>query len=402
MELNELPRRSSLTRTQLAGVSIPDSDITESAFASGLDIEPREYQLRVVGKTVRMFVGSHRDRRGGLEPPAYSVMIESPTGSGKTVMGLMVARFLQQQLGFSVGWVAMRRNLLVQAQRENHARRFDVDMKTISMFDKHPPQVDLLIIDEAQHDGAMSMANLHCHIRPRLVLGMTATPYRTDRIKLCFDKVIKDAGIHQLIQDGFLSRYHHFTIPDYKPEEVARFYLAQRERWGKSLVFFHRREQCEACRAVLRAAGVRVEVVTSKSDRQRQLADFENGRVDVLINMAILTEGFDCPDLQTVFCRPSGKSCTIQMAGRVLRKHGRIPFKQVVQCRQTRHPLLKTAMADEQYVWVDGTWRSLTLNRQIAAISDKTRRIVAQADVQLPKLVASRRARAVPWERQEP
>ena len=56
----------------------------------------------------------------------------------------------------------------------------------------------------------------------------------------------------------------------------------------------------------------------------------------------VLTEGFDDPSLRTVWVRPSGKGPTIQMAGRVLRKFGDT-VKQVVQCRQTRHPFVKTA-----------------------------------------------------------
>lgn len=365
----------------------------------GVAIEPRPYQLRIISKTVRMFTGEYVNRHGEQEPPANSVMIESPTGSGKTVMGLSVARRMQRQFGYSVGWVAMRRNLLTQAEEENRRRGFDVDMKLISMFDKTPPQVDLLMVDEAQHDGAMSMANLHCMIRPQKVLGLSATPYRTDRIKLCFDKVITDAGIHQLIQDGYLSRYRHFTIPEYTPEAVARFYTAEPQRWGKTLIFFHRLEECHACQRLLNDAGRHAEVVTAKSNRDQQLDDFVAGRVNVLINMAILTEGFDCPSLKTVFCRPSGKSCTIQMGGRVFRKHPELPLKQIVQCKKTPHPFIKTAMADEQYVWVDGAWRTLKLNQAINAITQNARRVIAQSQVALPKVVAANRAHPMPWER---
>ena len=116
--------------------------------------------------------------------------------------------------------------------------------------------MDMLIVDEAQHDVTMSMANLHCPLRPKKVLRLTATPFRTDRIKLCFDKVIRDAGIHQLIQDGYLSRYHDFTIPEYSPATVAEFLIQDPERWSKSLVFFHRQDQCDARWQVLAAAGL--------------------------------------------------------------------------------------------------------------------------------------------------
>ena len=179
---------------------------------------------------------------------AHSVLVESPTGSGKTIMGLEVARQMQRRYGFSIGWVAMRRNLLSQAEEENRRRGFGVDLKFISMFDKNPPQVDMLVVDEAQHDAAMSMANLHCTIHPKKILGLTATPFRTDRIKLCFDKVIKDAGIHQLIQDGYLSRYHHYTIPAYTPESGGRVSsFAMRGNGARRSSSFTARCNCEAC-----------------------------------------------------------------------------------------------------------------------------------------------------------
>jgi superfamily II DNA or RNA helicase len=370
-----------------------EAEPSASDLLAGTAVESRPYQLRIVSKTLSMFRGTYRDRAGELEPAAHSVMIESPTGSGKTVMALAIARQMQRDFGFSVGWVAMRRNLLAQAEEEDRRRGFGVNLVPISMFDKAPPSVDMLIVDEAQHDAAMSMADLHCTIRPKKVLGLTATPFRTDRIKLCFDKVIRDAGIHQLIQDGYLSRYHHFTIPDYTPSTVAQFLIQDPERWGKSLVFFHRQDQCDACWTILAAAGVPSEVVTANTDRERQLADFAADRIRVLINMLILTEGFDCPSLKTVFCRPSGRGCTIQMGGRVFRKHPDLPCKQIVQCKTTRHPFIRTAMADEQYVWADGQWRALTVNRQITAISERTRQIIAQAQVRLPTVVAAHRQR---------
>lgn len=385
-------------RSPAAGSSSNDLDAgLVDQLTGGLDIELRDYQLRIITKAIRLFAGTATGRSGEVEPAAASVMIESPTGSGKTVMGLTIARHLQRTHGYRVGWVAMRRNLLSQAMFENKRRRFDVDLQLISMFDKQPPAVDVLVVDEAQHDAAMSMANLHCAVRPKLILGLTATPFRTDRVKLCFDKVIRDAGIQQLIQDGFLSRYRHFTLPEYTPASVAECFLRERDRWGKSLMFFHRLDQCLDCLALLKVAGVRAEVVTAQTDRERQLDDFEAGRLEVLINMAILTEGFDCPSLRTVFCRPSGRSCTIQMAGRVLRLYGSEPLKQIVQCKHTSHPFMKTALAHEQYVWTSEGWRALTINQHIEQITTNMRSVLATTNVELPKLITLHRAGNLPW-----
>ncbi|MGB7345507.1 MAG: DEAD/DEAH box helicase family protein [Pirellulaceae bacterium] len=364
------------------------------AFLAVCDVQPRPYQSRIVQSAIQMFAGTFAGRDGGSTTAAKSVLIESPTGSGKTVMGLAAAALIQRATGVRVGWVAMRRNLLAQAQAENLARGFGLQMHPISMFDKDPPDVDLLVVDEAQHDAATSMANLHSQIRPTWTLGLSATPYRTDRIKLCFDQVIRDAGIASLIADGYLSNYHHYTISEHTPKRIAELLIGDPKKWGKSLVFFHRRSECDLLYLLLNQAGIRSEVVTASSNRERQIEDFAAGKLDVLINMAILTEGFDCPELQTVFCRPSGKGCTIQMAGRVLRTSRHVPVKQIVQCRKTPYPMLRTAMPAEQYLWTDTGWRSIRANKQLDAMTQIARQRVAKAEVLLPKLVSIHRSRA--------
>jgi superfamily II DNA or RNA helicase len=348
-------------------------------------LEPRPYQQRIVTKAVDCFCVT------GMR----SVLIDSPTGSGKTVMALLIARALQERLGVRVGWVAMRRHLLAQAAAENRNRQIGVEAVFLSMFDKKPPTgLDLLVVDEAQHDAAGSMAHLHNIIRPRFILGLSATPFRADKVKLCFDTVLRDAGIAPLIQDGYVSRYHHYTIPAYTPAAVAGLYAREPRRWGKSILYFHTLQQCAEAYAALAAHGVRCEVVTGSSDREAQLAAFEAGRVEVLINCLVLGEGFDCPDLQTVFCRPSSKGVTIQMCGRVLRKCLNLPFKQIVQCQKTRWPFPRTAAAAQQYTWVDGDWRSLEVNPRINALNCAMLQALARIEVRLPAcLQQSRPAR---------
>lgn len=334
------------------------------ALAAGVRIEPRDYQTRVVARVIEMFSGPHVDRKVEL-PEARSVIVESPTGSGKTVMGLLVAKWAQEHLGMRVVWTAMRRNLLMQVARENRARGFGVDLATVSMFDRAPPEGDLLIVDEAHHDATMSMASLHAAVGARKVLGLTATPWRADRHGLCFERSVRDAGIRQLVLDGFLSPFAHYTIPAYTPAAVAATWLREPERFGRSLVFFRTIAECRACAAILAAAGVPCEVVTASSDRDAQIDRFERGDVRVILGVAVLAEGFDCPGLQTVFCRPSGKGPAVQMAGRVLRRAAGVPLKAIVQCRATKHPFTATATPAVQYVESDGVWRSIGLNDRV-------------------------------------
>jgi superfamily II DNA or RNA helicase len=354
-------------------------------------VQPRPYQERIVARAFDLFANQ------GVR----SILIDSPTGSGKTVMGLLLARALHQYLGLRVGWVAMRRHLLAQAARENETRRIDVPCQWISMFDRRPPTgADLLVVDEAQHDAAGSMAHLHNVIQPRFILGLSATPFRSDRMKLCFDTVIKDAGIHRLIQDGYLSRFHHYTIPAYTPESIAEMYVREPARWGKTLVSFHTLKECAACLRRLTAQGVRAEVVTGQSDRERQIEAFQAGRLDVLLNCMVLGEGFDCPALRTVFCRPGCKTVTIQTCGRVLRLHPDLPVKQVVQCRDTPWPFTRTASAELQYVWVEGEWRTLQVNLHINDIGWRVLRAMSQVKVELPRYLSTRQGRQRWSERQ--
>ncbi|NNJ24271.1 DEAD/DEAH box helicase [Alienimonas chondri] len=380
-----------------------------AALLPATAVQPRVYQARIVRDAVAHLTGRHTDPAGHVSPAARSVLIESPTGSGKTVMGLLIAKLLQEEFGVKVGWAAMRRNLLAQTAAENEAKRIGVDpLVTVSMFDKNPPPgIELLVVDEAQHDAAASMAHLHNTLRPRWILGLTATPFRTDKMKLCFDRVLRDAGIHQLIADGYLSKYDHFSIPAHTPAGVAETYLRNPDRWGKSIAFFRTRAECVELEERLTVGGVTCETVTGDSDREAQLARFQSGATRVLVNCMVLTEGFDSPDLQTVFCRDSSKGPTVQMCGRVFRTHPDWPIKQLVQSRETKWPFTRIAGARRQYLWEPGAatddlipeeaadprtwedrgWRSLTANPRINKVSARTRLAIAKTDVRLPELL---------------
>lgn len=346
----------------------PDHESAVDRFAAAVRIEPRDYQARVVRRVIEMFSGPHVDRKAQL-PAARSVIVESPTGSGKTIMALLLAKWAQETLGMRVVWTAMRRNLLAQVERENRDRGFNVDLAVVSMFERSPPRGDLLVVDEAQHDATRSMASLHAAVAPTKVLGLSATPYRADRLGLCFERTVRDAGIRQLVLDGYLSPFAHYTLDTYSPETVAATWLREPERWGRSLIFFRTIAECRACAALLAAAGVACEVVTGASDREAQIDRFATGGCGVILSVAVLAEGFDFPELQTVFCRPASRGPTVQMAGRVLRRAVDVPLKAVVQCRATKHPFPATAIPTVQYVEADGGWRSIGLNDRVEQVT---------------------------------
>jgi superfamily II DNA or RNA helicase len=327
----------------------------------GTTAEVREYQVRACEKALGLLVGPK---------PVNSVLLDSPTGSGKTVMGLALARY-GLSVGKTVGWVAMRRNLLRQSADMGRKFGFGLeDMKLISMFDRTPPEgIDWLIVDEAQHDATSTMAHVHAVSRPERVIGLSATPFRTDRAKLAFDRVIKVVGIQELIEAGHLSQYDHFTIPTWTPDEVVRCYLRDPEGWGRSVMFFLTMEECRRTESLLRAAGIRCELVWGGSDREAQIDAVRSGEAQVAISMSLLAEGLDVEELMTVFVRPSKRGPTLQMAGRVLRPMDGHPVKKIVQCAATKYPFVRAAKPRASFALFGDSFLSMKPNKNVENIS---------------------------------
>lgn len=329
------------------------------------ELGTRPYQMRCVTRTVDYF-RKKRDK-GTL---SSSVMIESSTGSGKTVMALLTAKMMEDSHDVAWGFSAMRSNLLEQVGKMNRLLGINVrGLTPISMFDKNPPthtedgrRITGLIVDECQHDAAASMMHIHAGIKPYYILGLSATPFRADRQKLCFERVIKDAGMRTLMEQGYLSRYDKYSIPEWKPEIVCERYLAEPERWGKSAFYWRTMEEASQCYNILRMAGVAVGLIHGAMpfrEREQMLDDFEDGNLTCLVNLYVLTEGWDCPSLQTVWVRDSVKGPTMQMSGRAFRIHKATPVKQVVQSQRTKFPIERIAAPVHTFRWEDSGWASL-------------------------------------------
>lgn len=355
----------------------------------GLPIELRPYQERIITKTVNHFIVD------GMN----CILVESATGSGKTVMGLTICLVMQYLIGAKTSWTTLRRELLAQAHRTNKDLMLEqVLLKTISMMGKFPEANDILVVDEAHKDATASMAHVHAHVNARFIVLLSATPIRADKATIFYDKIIKDAGIRSLIRDGWLSKFRLFNIPEWSPECVAEAYLREQDRWGKSAVFFHKYEQCVEFANILDKMGVACEIVTGQSDRETQIARFEKGEVKVLVNMMVLTEGFDCPSLETVFVRDSQRSTTIQMAGRVLRLWDNIDnisprqatkntiVKNIVQSVNTEFPFVKEATPVEKLVWEGDHWKTIGSNDMVNKMAKvMMAKMIAQAQAEVKR-----------------
>lgn len=305
-------------------------------------------------------------------------------------MALLALKALEEKYPktkMTFGWVAMRRRLLGQASRENE--RIGVkNIHFISMFEKNPPQCDVMITDEAHHDAASTCATLHSKMQAKWALGLTGTPYRTDRVKLAFETIVDDCGVRFLIEQGYLSQFHQYAIPEWTPDKIAGVFTSDPARWGKSIIYMNTRELCLELNNKLCQAGIKSATVfgsTPFAEQDRLYTEFENGDLQCLINVYLLSEGFDCPDLETVWVRDSCKLCTIQMAGRVLRKYPEIPFKKIVQSERTSWPYTKTANAKREFIWTPSGWRGLEPGEQVDTISSMIREAILPRPIQLPQ-----------------
>ena len=108
-------------------------------------IEERKYQRRVIDSTVKAVKEGHR-----------TIMIVSPTGSGKTVMAFRALQEVAAELGWNrFAWTCMRRTLLNQAKRENEETFKVPGVEFFSSYTKDYPQdIDILVEDEAQHSAS--------------------------------------------------------------------------------------------------------------------------------------------------------------------------------------------------------------------------------------------------------
>ena len=305
-----------------------------------MNIEYREYQQRSVDKTIKYF---HEGRT--------SVLLEAPVGSGKTIMGLKILQSLMHNSedNLSCAWVAPRHYLLQQLLESNIG--FQLPIKPISMFMK-PEKVghyDIVVIDEAHHEATSSFIHLFIQMRPKYLLGLSATPLRTDKMKLAFSATVNECNIHQLIQEGYLTKFNSYIIENFSPENVATHYLKNEDLWGKTLVFMPTISDCIQFQKLISEAGRNCIFVKSGDDLSRK--KFEQHEARLAVNCQMLTEGFDMPELQTVFVRGSSRLPMMQMSGRVLRKHPKKKVANIVQPRDTRFQAKRMAEPEHIFHW---------------------------------------------------
>ena len=221
------------------------------------------------------------------------------------------------------------------------------------------PTLDLLIIDEAHHAVADSYRRVVDAVRDKnpncAIAGFTATPARGDGkgLRGVFDNCCDQISLHSLINMGFLVRPRTFVcalegvdeqLKSVRKTRSGEFDMEQVEHimdvevhndavvreWKKlagtrkTIVFCSTVQHAEHVAETFRLAGVHAATVsgdTPDHERTATLKRFDKGDLQVLVNVAVLTEGYDSQPVSCVILlRPcSFKSTMLQMMGRGLR-----------------------------------------------------------------------------------
>jgi DNA repair protein RadD len=219
------------------------------------------------------------------------------------------------------------------------------------------PTLDLLVIDEAQHAPAPSYRRIIDSVRDRTPevqpFGVTATPNRGDGqgLREVFSNVADQITLGELIASGHMVPPRTFVIDvgaqsalakvrrtaiDFEMHEVAAIldrpliteaviaHWKEKAAARKTLIFCSTVAHAEhVCEAFLMAGvfAVPIHGELSRAERQARLSAYESGAAQVVVNVAVLTEGYDyTPAACVVLLRPSSyKSTFIHMVGRGLR-----------------------------------------------------------------------------------
>lgn len=304
-------------------------------------------------------------------------VIISATGTGKTILAALAARKAQPQ---RLLFVVHREQILTKASEEFRrvlgaptsdfgfyvGGRKQLDAKyvfatyqslsrpdTLPTID--PRAFDYIIIDEVHRAGAESYRRLLDHFQPQFLLGLTATPERTDGFNIfeLFDyNVPFEIRLQDALRSKMLVPFHYYGISDFTdsrgrvPHDVSSLeellsddridYLLEMLRvYGyprgvKGLIFCSRTQEAIRLSSSLNQRYVNGQLLRtvaltgsdSEAAREDAIAKLESGELDYVLTVDIFNEGIDIPSVNQIVMLRGTQSSIIftQQLGRGLRK----------------------------------------------------------------------------------
>lgn len=298
-----------------------------------------------------------------------NILVQMPTGTGKThLLASVIYDHLEEEQGQCVWIVAHRRELVVQivetvARYGISTEDGRVKVMSIQWLSRHWEDVkgerpSLIVIDEAHHALAETYKELWTRYPNAKKLGMTATPCRLNRKGFTdlFDMLIISDSIADFIRQGWLSAFDYVSIRpnsedqrlidclekrgadgDFQVKEmdavlnrrpsIERLYESVRQyaNGKKGIVYAVSISHARNIAEYYNNKGVNAVAIDSKTPaklRKQMVEDFRQGKIQVLVNVDVFSEGFDCPDVEFVqLARPTlSLAKYLQQVGRGLRK----------------------------------------------------------------------------------
>ena len=267
-----------------------------------------------------------------------------------------------------------------------------------------PGTFDLIVIDEAHHATSPSYRHILDYLQPPHLLGVTATPFRTDRAALAdvFDSgIVYQLSIQEAIRDGWIAdivTYRLRTTTDLDPvptsggdfvvsaleeaidtpERNARVVEGYQQFANESpaIIFAAGIDHAQHIADAFHVAGIPAAIITGAmpgSERREVLAAFHVGMIRVLVNVGVLTEGYDEPAVGAVILARPTKSLGFftQAVGRGLRLHPDKTAMVLIDMADvtTRHRLITVrhllGLTEDP---PDGTRASIATHREAKAV----------------------------------
>ena len=254
------------------------------------------------------------------------------------------------------------------AQRELNSDYIFCTVQTISKqehLDKFDPNhFDYIIIDETHRAGADSYKRIMEHFTPKFMLGMTATPERTDGADIfkMFDyNIAYEIRLHRALSENMLCPFHYYGVTDLTIDgeevddqtEFNKLYAVERadrvienaERYGcddgevRGLVFCSRNEIALELSKQFNEKGYKTIALSgSNTEEERRLAieglesEEKTDKLDYIFTVDIFNEGIDIPRVnQIIMLRPTQSAIIfVQQLGRGLRKNGAKDYLTVI------------------------------------------------------------------------
>ncbi|MGF7013572.1 DUF3427 domain-containing protein [Ornithinibacillus bavariensis] len=309
-------------------------------------------------------------------------LVISSTGTGKTYLSAFdVRRFAPKKMLFIVhreqilnqaksdfkrilGGLEKDFGILSGSSKQTDARYLFATIQSISKRENlesfNPDEFDYILIDEVHKAGASSYLKVIDYFTPKFLMGMTATPERTDDFNIyeLFDyNIAYEIRLQEALEEDMLCPFHYFGVSDFEyegeliddttilsklvTEERVKHILDKINYYGysgtqvKGLMFCSRKEEAVKLSHALNEKGLRTIALTgdnSQEERMWQVSRIENGALDYILTVDIFNEGIDIPSVnQVVMLRQTQSSIIfIQQLGRGLRKHKSKDFVTII------------------------------------------------------------------------